>query len=33
MEFAYSAKAQDYIARLQAFMEQEVYPAEKALTT
>jgi hypothetical protein len=30
MNFAYSAKAQDYISRLQAFMEQEVYPAEKA---
>ena len=30
MEFAYSAKAQDYITSLQAFMEQEVYPAEKA---
>ncbi|MDO8417923.1 MAG: acyl-CoA dehydrogenase family protein [Agitococcus sp.] len=30
MEFAYSAKAQDYITRLQAFMAQEVYPAEKA---
>mgnify|MGYP000207997374 CR=1 FL=1 len=30
MDFAYSAKAQDYIARLHSFMEQEVYPAEKA---
>ncbi len=29
MDFAYSAKAQDYIARLHTFMAQEVYPAEK----
>ncbi|HEX5360569.1 MAG TPA: acyl-CoA dehydrogenase, partial [Fluviicoccus sp.] len=29
MDFAYSAKAQDYIARLTAFMNEHVYPAEE----
>ncbi len=28
MDFAHSAKAQDYLARLQAFMDERVYPAE-----
>ncbi|MCB1658151.1 MAG: acyl-CoA dehydrogenase, partial [Pseudomonadales bacterium] len=30
MDFSYSAKAQDYLARLQQFMRDEVYPAEAA---
>ena len=29
MDFALSSKAQDYLGRLQAFMDERVYPAEK----